>query len=78
MLDKVLRRLADLEKEIETVKGAVGQKGKELDQKKYKLLIAEYRKFKSKNVKHFRLSSTETPQEFRESFLTVTTMGMIF
>ena len=57
MLDKVLRRLADLEKEIETVKGAVGQKGEELDQKKYKLLIAEYRKVKSKNVKHFRFSS---------------------
>ena len=57
LLEKVLRRLADLEKGMETVKGAVGQKGEELDKEKYKMLIAEYRKVKSKNVKHFRFSS---------------------
>ena len=38
---KVLRRLANLEKEMVTVEGAVAQKGEELDKKKYKLLIAE-------------------------------------
>ena len=78
LLDKLLKRIAELEKKIETVEVGLQEKAEELEEKKYKLLIAEYRKFKSKNVKHFRLSSTETPQEFRESFLTVTTMGMIF
>ena len=77
LLDKLLKKIAELEKKIETVEVGLQEKAEELEEKKYKLLIAEYRKFKSKNVKHFRLSSTETPQEFRESFLAVPTMGMI-
>ena len=69
LLDKVLRRLADLEKEMDTLKGAVGHKGEELDMEKYKLMITEYRKYKSKNVKHFRLSSSKNLSIFGESFL---------
>ena len=34
-----------------------GQKGEELDKEKYKMLVSEYRKFKTKNVKHFKLNS---------------------
>ena len=32
-------------------------KGDEVDAEKYKMLIAEYRKFKAQRVKHFRLNS---------------------
>ena len=49
-MNKVLRRLLDLERKVE---GALGEKGEELDKEKYKMLIAEYRKFKRENVKHF-------------------------
>ena len=73
LLDKVLRRLADLEKEMDTLKGAVGHKGEELDMKKYKLMITEYRKYKSKNVKHFRLSSSKNSSTFGESFFAMAT-----
>ena len=69
LLDMVLRRLADLEKEMDIVKGAVGHKGEEQDMRKYKLMITEYRKYKSKNVKHFRLSSSKNLSIFGESFL---------
>ena len=34
-----------------------GQRGEELDKEKYKMLVSEYRKFKTKNVKHFKLNS---------------------
>ena len=73
--DDVLRRLAELERKLERMKiglkkvvseGAVGQKGEKLDKAKYQLLIAEYRKFKLKNVKHFRFSSSGTSSTFGE------------
>ena len=41
----------------EVMKIATGQKGDEVDRKKYKMLISEYKKFKTKNVKHFRFNS---------------------
>ena len=47
-LKKLRKRLADLERNA---------KGEELDKEKYKMLIAEYRKFKTKIVKHFRFNS---------------------
>ena len=73
--DEVLRRLAELERKLERMEvglrkvvaeGAIGQKGEKLDKAKYKLLIAEYRKFKLKNVKHFRFSSSGTSNAFGE------------
>ena len=73
--DDVQRRLAELERKLERMEvglrkvvseGAVGQKGEKLDKAKYKLLIAEYRKFKLKNVKHFRFSSSKTSSAFGE------------
>ena len=39
------------------IKIATGQRGEELDKEKYKTLISEYRKFKSKDVKHIRFTS---------------------
>ena len=74
--DEVLRRLAELERKLERMEvglkkvvaeGAVGQKGEKLDKAKYKLLVAEYRKFKLKNVKHFRFSSSGTSNAFGEN-----------
>ena len=38
----------------EVMKIATGQRGDELDKEKYKMLVSEYRKFKTKNVKHLR------------------------
>ena len=58
-LNKLLKRLADLEKEVNVPKSSGQEKGEELDKEKYKMLIAEYRKFKTKNVRHFRFNSGE-------------------
>ena len=41
----------------EVMKIATGQKGDEVDKAKYEMLISEYKKFKTKNVKHFRFNS---------------------
>ena len=40
----------------EVMKIATGKRGDELDKEKYKMLVSEYRKFKTKNVKHFKFS----------------------
>ena len=42
-LNKFYRRFADLEKEMKLMKSQ--ERGEELDKEKYKMLIAEYRKF---------------------------------
>ena len=58
-------RFADLEKEVKLLKStSVGEKGEELDKEKYKMMIAEYRKFKTNNVKHFRFNSAENSSAF--------------
>ena len=48
----------------EKIKIASGQRGEELDRKKYKMLISEYRKFKAKNMKHFRFNSATNLSTF--------------
>ena len=55
--DKVYKQLAELKKEVKLLKSTGDEKGEELDKEKYKMLIAEYRKFKKDNVKHFRFNS---------------------
>ena len=45
---------------------ATGQSGQEMDREKYKMLISEYRKFKTKNLKHFRLNSAAIMSSFGE------------
>ena len=57
--NKLLKRLEYLEKEVQLLKSSGQEKGEELDKEKYKMLIAEYRKFKTKNVRHFRFNSGE-------------------
>ena len=77
MLDRMHRRLAELERKMSTDEGglqkvvaeeAIEKKGHELDREKYRLLIAEYRKFKSTSIQHFRFSSTETSDSFGKKF----------
>ena len=49
-------------------KVATGQRGEELDRKKYKMLVSEYRKFKTKNVKHFKFNSAANLSTFGKYF----------
>ena len=71
VLEKMQRRLTELERRVDKVfeEGSVGEKGEEMDKEKYKLLVAEYKKLKSKNVKHFRFASATTERTFGELFL---------
>ena len=48
----------------EVTKIATGQRGEELDKNKYKLLISEYKKFKSKNMRHFVFNSAANMSTF--------------
>ena len=66
-LNKLLKRLADLEKEMNVLKWSGQEKGEELDKDKYKMLIAEYRKFKRENVRHFSFNSGGNSSMFGES-----------
>ena len=62
--EKLMKRLAHLERKMKLMEGALGEKGEELDKEKYKMLIAEYRKFKTKNVRHYRFNSGENSSAF--------------
>ena len=53
----------------EVMKIANSKRGDELDKEKYKMLVAEYRKFKTKNMKHFRFNAAANLSEFGESCL---------
>ena len=66
-LNKFFRRFADLEKEMKRMKCSGEENGEELDKEKFKMLVAEYRKFKTKNVKHFRFNSAENSSSFGKS-----------
>ena len=64
-LAKVYKQLAELKTEVKLNSGQ--EKGEELDKEKYKMLIAEYRKFKRENVKHFKFNSAENSSSFGKS-----------
>ena len=53
----------------EVMKIATGQKGDEVDKTKYKMLISEYKKFKTMNVKHFRFNAAANLTMFGEDEL---------
>ena len=60
--EDLLKTLLYLKKELksdkrEVMKIATGEKGDEVDKVKYKMLVSEYKKFKTKSVKHFKFSS---------------------
>ena len=60
----------NMKKDIgEVMKIATGKRGDELDKEKYKMLVSEYRKFKTKNVKHFSFNAAANLSEFGESCL---------
>ena len=60
---KLMRK--EMKKDIgEVMKFATGKRGDELDKEKYKMLVSEYRKFKTKNVKHFRFNSADNLSPF--------------
>ena len=74
MDDDLQKRIAILEKRLDAMsdalrrmrtamKTAVGER-EEVDKDKYRLLISEYRKFKSLNVKHFRFNSDANNTKF--------------
>ena len=63
-LSKFYKRFADLEKEVKMLKSSGQERGEEEDKEKYKMLVAEYKKFKTKNVKHFRFNSAENSSSF--------------
>ena len=44
----------------------VGLKGGAADSEQYKILVAEYRKFKENNVKHFKFNLSANSKEFGE------------
>ena len=48
---------------------AIGETGEELDRQKYKMLVSEYRKFKTKNMKHFRFNSANNLSTFGKPLL---------
>ena len=66
-LDHLLKKIADLEKDADITKSSVGDRGDELDKEKYKKLVTEYRKFKTSNIKHFRLNPEANTSAFGES-----------
>ena len=68
-LSKFYRRFADLEKEMNVMKRDGLEKGEELEKEKYKMMIAEYRKFKTKNVKHFMFNSGKNSSAFGKVFI---------
>ena len=61
------RQLAGLKREMKLLKSNGQEKGEALDTEKYKMLIAEYRKFKRENVKHFRFNLAENSSSFGKS-----------
>ena len=74
VVDDLQRRIAYLEREMkhrfgEKVKSTLGKGIEEQDKKEYKRLITEYKKFKTKNVKHFRFNSAANMSAFGEYYL---------
>ena len=48
----------------EKARGSFGQNGAELDNKKFKKLVSEYKNFKKKNCRHFRFNSAANATKF--------------
>ena len=65
--DDLHTRIVALERRLERMEGKIGKKGEEMDKDKYKTIISEYRKFKAKNMRHFRFSSAAAMSDFSKS-----------
>ena len=66
-LAMIRKELADLHAEVNKLKS----NGQGKEEEKFKMMIAEYRKFKAKNVKHFRLNVRANSSSFGESDLNI-------
>ena len=53
------KRLASLEKKMKMIENDRDGKGDEVDAEKYKMLIAEYKSFKRRNLQHVRFQPEE-------------------
>ena len=51
------------------MRGSFGQNEAELDEKKFKKLVSEYKNFKKKNFRHFRFNSAANLTQFGELLL---------
>ena len=75
LFEAVKQELAGLEKEVKRAKNKIVDSDEEVDKDKLKELIAEYRKFKAKNVKHFSFDSEESKNAYGKfnwkSYLTI-------
>ena len=72
--EDLLKILLHLKKELksdkrEVMKIATGQKGDEVDKAKYEMLISEYKKFKTMNVKHIRFNPAANMSTYGEYLL---------
>ena len=67
----IRKELADLQVEVNKLKSNGQGKEEEVDKEKFKMMIAEYRKFKAKNVKHFRLNVRANSSSFGEFDLNI-------
>ena len=54
----------DVDTTEEKARGSFGQNGAELDRKKFKKLVSEYKNFKKKNCRHFRFNSAANATKF--------------
>ena len=73
MKDDMQNLKMDMKSNVEDVmRIATGQRGEELDKEKYRMLVSEYRKFKARNVKHFRFNSDASLTTFGEFFCPIT------
>ena len=66
---KLLKRFASLEKEVKFLRSTFRDNEVESDEKKYKILLAEYRRFKAKNVGHFRFHPAARSPSFSKFYL---------
>ena len=61
---KLHQQLADLRMEMKQLKSQGQGRGEQVDKEKYKMMVAEYRKFKAKTVKHFKLNGRASSNSF--------------
>ena len=61
-----------MKNDIDVMKIANGQRGDELDREKYEMLVSEYRKFKTTNVRHFSFNPNAKLNIFGETLVAQT------
>ena len=62
--ENAIQGVNELQAEVNKLKSNGQGKEEEVDKAKFKMMIAEYRKFKANNVKHFRLNVRANSSSF--------------